>query len=227
MYKNATYKEKYAALQEWLPSIIETVKKDIKNDHLKKDPGFIKKHLSSKNLNKITTDELVEAYKAAIAEEDNGEMLAEFLTSRWLLKNSDLYEYFETRLAKINPDFASIEEISLPEANAIIGEASELFGPSSTYVFSVLNSVVFHPEAFLELAKRAQGEKHVEEEVNARLHEKMTLDAMKKSFEYEVARLTDKYEKKISGLQKKYVVDTENLKKQLAHFQRKLHEKSS
>ena len=37
-----------------------------------------------------------------------------------------------------------------------------------------------------------------------------------------MARLTDKYEKKLMGLQKKYQLDQEALKKQLAALQRKL-----
>lgn len=95
MYKNATYKEKFADLQEWIPLLVEAVKKDLRNEHLKKDLNFVKKFLSSKNVHKVTIEELAEAYQKAIQEEEQGEELAEFITSRWLLKNSELYEFFE------------------------------------------------------------------------------------------------------------------------------------
>ena len=226
MYKTATYKEKYVALQDWMPSIIEEIKKDIKNEHLKKDLFFVKKYLATKNINKITTEELVEAYKTAIAEEENGEDLAEFLTSRWLLKNSELYDFFDSTLSKINPDFSKLEEIDLPKSKAIINEANHQFGALPTYLFAVLNSVVFPQEAFQYLAEQAQKEKHSHNEASTQLSEKLTTENMQRQFELEINRLTDKYEKKLNGLQKKYHTDIDQLKKQVAHLQKKLHESS-
>src|ERR1700726_3667878 len=111
MYKNATYKEKFADLQEWVPFLVESVKKDLRQEHLKKDFAFVKKYLSSKNIHKVTTEELAEAYQKAIQEEQ-GEELAEFITSRWLLKNSEMYEFFEKQLSQIHPDFTNLEEIA-------------------------------------------------------------------------------------------------------------------
>lgn len=83
MYKNASYKEKFALLNDWFGLVIDSVKKDLKNEHLKKDLYFVKKFLGSKNLNKLTTEDLTEAYQRAIVEEEKGEELAEFITSRW------------------------------------------------------------------------------------------------------------------------------------------------
>ena len=54
MYKNATYREKFADLKEWIPFLVEAIKKDLRNEHLKKDIFFVKKFLSSKNIHKIT-----------------------------------------------------------------------------------------------------------------------------------------------------------------------------
>ncbi len=50
---------------------------------------------------------------------------------------------------------------------------------------------------------------------------------MRQAFEREIARLTDKYEKKLAGLQKKYITDMENFKKQISQLQRKLQDKGS
>ena len=53
----------------------------------------------------------------------------------------------------------------------------------------------------------------------------MDLNISHGNFETEMARVKDKYEKKLNGLQKKYQVDVENLKKQIAQLQRKLQER--
>lgn len=227
MYKNATYKEKFADLQEWIPLLIDAVKKDLRNEHLKKDFFFVKKFLSSKNIHKISTDELAQAYQKAIQEEEQGEELAEFITSRWLLKNSDLYEFFEQQLSQINPDFTNLEEIAPAQAQALIDASVREFGAPHTYLFSVLNSVVFPKENFQKLKTQAQQHQEKQEEETRQNIDQMNADQMRKSFEREMARMADKYEKKLTGMQKKYVTDIENLKKQLAQLQRKLQEKSA
>jgi hypothetical protein len=227
MYKNATYKEKFADLKEWIPFLIESVKKDLRNEHLKKDLYFVKKFLSSKNIHKITTEELAEAYQKAILEEEKGEELAEFISSRWLLKNSELYTFFEGHLSGIHPDFTDLEEIDSAQAQALIEASIRQFGAPHTYLFSVLNSVVFPKESFLSLKAQAEQHQRQEEEKIQEVNEQLSADQMRKNFEREITRLTDKYEKKLAGLQKKYIVDVENLKKQMAQLQRKLQEKNA
>lgn len=227
MYKNATYKEKFADLQEWIPFLVESVKKDLRNEHLKKDFYFVKKFLSSKNIHKITIEELAQAYQKAIQEEEKGEDLAEFITSRWLLKNSELYEFFERRLSEIDSDFTNLEEIDSARAQALIDASICQFGAPQTYLFSVLNSVVFPKESFQKLKVKAQQHQERQEEESRRNADQFSADQIRKDSEREIARLTDKYEKKLTGLQKKYVTDVENLKKQVAQLQRKLQEKSA
>ncbi len=225
MYKDANYKEKFTDLKEWFPYVIEIVKKDLRNEHLKKDPYFIKKFLSSKNIHKLTTEELAEAYLKAIQEEEKGEEIGEFITSRWLLKNSDLYEFFEQELTKIDPDFSNLEEIAPESAMKLIGASIDQFGAPETYLFSVLNSVVFPKETFTHLQQLANTHKSNKEEQAKQIDLKMNAESIQKNYEREMARMVDKYEKKLSGLQKKYVTDVENFKKQVAQLQRKLQEK--
>ncbi len=220
MYKNASYKEKYAHLSEWMPFIIDTIKKDLKNDHLKKDFYFIKKFLSSKNIQKVTVEELTKAYSRAIAEEENREEIGEFVTTRWLLKNTDLYEFFEKYLNQVSPDFTSLEELDLEHSQKLIDASNQQFGAARTYIFSVLNSVVFPQEIFQQLKEQAQIEKQQQQEHQQLLSEKMIVKDMQESFKHEIARLTDKYEKKLAGLEKKYLIDTEGLKKQIKSLQR-------
>lgn len=225
MYKNASYKEKFTDLQEWIPLIVETVKKDLKNEHLKKDFYFVKKFFGNKNLHKISTDELAQAYCQAIQEEEKGEDLAEFITARWLLKNSELYDFFETQLSRINPDFTTLEEIQQEQAQLLINASIQEFGAPQTYLFAVLNSVVFPKESFDQLKLQAQQHQQTEEQASQQAQEQQSVEQMRKTFERDLARLTDKYEKKLAGLQKKYVTDIETLKKQVAQLNRKLQDK--
>jgi hypothetical protein len=227
MYKNATYKEKFADLQEWIPFLVDSVKKDLRNEHLKKDLYFVKKFLPSKNIHKVTTNELAQAYQKAIQEEEQGEDLAEFITSRWLLKNSELYEFFEQQLSQISSDFTNLEEINLVQAQALIEASIHQFGAPHTYLFSVLNSVVFPQESFQTLKIQAQQHQEKEKEETQQAVEQLTVEQMRKEFEREMMRLTDKYEKKLAGLQKKYISDVEGLKKQVAQLQRKLQQGKS
>jgi len=227
MYKNATYKKKFADLKEWVPFLVEAVKKDLRNEHLKKDVHFVKRFLSSKNIHKITTEELSEAYQKAIQEEEKGEELAEFITLRWLLKNSELYEFFERELNQIHPDFSSLEEINPSQAEALIEASVREFGAPHTYLFSVLNSVVFSRESFEDLKIQAERQQERKEEEARKEAQEWSVEQMQKEFHADISRLTDKYEKKLAGLQKKYIVDVENLKKQVAQLQRKLHHKDS
>ena len=45
---------------------------------------------------------------------------------------------------------------------------------------------------------------------------------MQSHYDQQITRLTDKYEKKLQGMQKKYIQDIETLKKQITLLQRKL-----
>lgn len=222
MLKDSTYKEKFSKLQTWMPLIVETIKKDIKNEHLRKDAGFVKKYFPGKNPSKLTSGEISEVYSHAIANGDSAEQLAEFIANRWLLKHSHIYSYFEEELGKVNPNFNEIEKLDQEIATKIMEGAVQQFGAIATYLFCILNSVVFPDEVYKKLShdatKRALEEK-TEEKISA---EGASLEELKRSYDQHIARMTDKYEKKITGLEKKYLQDVEALKKQIASLQRKL-----
>lgn len=223
--KEKTYKEKLADLDHWLYAIIEGIKKDLKNDHLKKDWLFVKKYLSSSNLNKVPLEELVEAYRQALQQEEIAEELAEFITNRWILKNSDIYNFYEKQLTHINPNFQEIELIEPKKSSEIIQESSRQFGAPHTYIFSILNSVAFPSEALDELQQQAKKEVKEKEEKQIKQEEHASIESLKQHYATQIDRLTDKYEKKLQGMQKKYTLDVEALKKQIAQLQRKLNEK--
>lgn len=222
MYKNATYKEKFSDLDEWMSSLIEVIKKDLRNEHLKKDWEFVKRFIPSKNIHRITTEEMAQAYRTAIAQEENGEELAEFMAARWLLKHGDLYHFFEKSLSAIHPDFASLEILEEEMAQQLIESAIAEFGARNTYLFSVLNSVVFPSSQFASLQQLARDERAGEEEKVQQQEAQADSEQMKQAHAREMARVIDRYESKLAGLQKKYIADVDSLKKQVAQLQRKL-----
>jgi len=222
MLKDVTYKEKFAILKKWMPEIMESVKKDVKNEHLKKDWMFAKKYFPGKNLNKVTNLELVEGYLAALNGEEKAEEIAEFLSNCWLLKNGELYHYFEEELAKVNPNFSEIVQLETKKSEEISDEAIKQFGAYRTYLFSVLNSVAFQEKDFNNLKNLAEKDLNNEKEALVEQAKNQNLEEIEKSYDLKIARLTDKYEKKISGLQKKYMQDVESFKKQIAILNTKL-----
>jgi hypothetical protein len=227
MLKDATYKEKFAILNEWLPQIIEQVKKDLKNEHLKKDARFCKEFLGGKHFTKASVEELAAAYEKVIREGENGEAVAEFICSRWLLKNSEIYQYFASALTALYPDFTEIAEIAEKEGIQIAEQSVKEFGALKTYLFSVINSVVFSDSIYKDLEQKARRE--VKEELERAEEQAVhkSFEDLKSGYEVQISRLTDKYEKKLSGLEKKYHQDTETLKKQISLLQRKLNERAA
>lgn len=220
MLKDATAQQKFALLNEWLPDIINEVRKDLKNDHLRNDPKFLKKYIG-KNLQKVEVEDLVKSYATAVAEGEN-DHLAEFIYQRWLLKNTDIYDFFVGQLEKINEDFTELKELDATTSKEISERSCQQFGACKTYCFSVINSVVFPKSIYDDLNNRAKKEKVEKASQKEEQNHLASQEEVVKSFELKIQRLTDKYEKRISGLEKKYLNDTEVLKKQIAQLQKKL-----
>lgn len=222
MSNEKSFKEKLIHLEDCMPEIIDCVKKDLKSEHLKKDYNFSKKYFPGKNINKIESQELIQGYLKALHEEAEAESLAEFIVHHWIFKNSELYHFFEERLSKINPDFTEIKELTNEQASALEKEAFKDFGVRKTYIFSQLNGVAFSQDHMKKMAVAASKERS-ETAVNAvQEAETRSLDEMKATHALEIARLTDKYEKKLLGVQKKYAQDVEALKKQISTLHRKM-----
>lgn len=225
MLKNATYKEKFSLLNDWLHTVVKSIQSDLKAEHLKKDPKFLKVYFANKNPSKLSTEELVHGYRQALAIEENAEAIAEFISNRWMLKHTDIYDFFEKNLSRIAPNFTEIEELDHQAAHSLMEHAISEFGAHKTYLFSVINSVVFPKTVYDQLRHRALQEE-VEEAKETKLEqERLSLTSMQQFYEAQMSRLIDKYEKKLLGMQKKYIQDIDALKKQVASLQRKLHDK--
>jgi hypothetical protein len=222
MYKDTTYKEKFTILKNWLPLILNDVKKDLKKDHWQQDPQFVKVYLGNKPQQKITQEEMVEGYTLALAKEEKAEDIAEFISTRWLFKHSDIYHFFENELRKLATDFTTLDEIDAATADPIASKSAELFGAANTYLFCVMNSVVFPEKTYNSLrstAEKEQREQQTSAEVELKLKNE---EEVKRHYETQISRITDRFEKKLAGMERKYHVDTETLKKQIRNLQKKL-----
>ncbi len=222
MLKDATYKDKFARLSQWLPVILEAIKKDLRTEHLMKDPVFVRQYFAGKNPSKLSIDELAKGYSQHLANGENAEDLGEFISNRWLLKHTELYQYFEQELSKINPNFHELDVLDHKTATPLMEGAVAQFGAPNTYMFCILNSVVFPDDIYKALKQRAEEVVHKAHTESQARQELQSLEAMQRNYEQQLARQADKYEKKLLGLQKKYVIDTESLKKQVSTLQRKL-----
>ncbi|MEM1283152.1 MAG: hypothetical protein AAGG81_06320 [Chlamydiota bacterium] len=222
MLKDTTYSEKMAMLKGWLETIFQDIKKDIKNDHLKKDWNFAKSYFPKKNLNKLSAGQLAEGYAVAIDGSEQVDALGEFIANRWLLKNTDVYDYFARQLNQVTDDFDSLDVLDADVSKKIMNESTSYFGAQKTYLFSVFNSVVFPEEIYEELRLQAQKERDQETRDHESEKEQLDWAAKEEAYEQQISRLHDKYDKKFAGLEKKYLKDVEALKKQISTLQRKL-----
>lgn len=222
MSQESTYREKFARIQTWIPRIIDEIKKDLRNEHLKKDAGFVRQHFTTKNPNKITGEEMVAVYQRIIA--GGHEPLGEYIATRWLLKHSDLYQFFEQELMLIDPNFSDLAGIESSAAHAIMERSIREYGATDTYLFCVLNSVVFPDAVYRQLETLARQQTAAEAAEAAQECSEATPEQSRQDLERALLRLTDRYEKKIQGLEKKYATDTESLRRQVGSLQRKLAE---
>ncbi len=209
-------------LKSWMPEIIESIKKDLRAEHLKKDVVFHKNYFHSKNPQKITSEELCEGYTQALADSNLSEHLGEYVSNRWLLKNSEIYYFFEKELSAITPNFSDLDLLEEAPAAALADKASSEFGPKRAYIFSVMNSVVFPKKVFEQLEKAAKTETEQQKTAEEDAVKSKSLEDLKVHYETLISRLSDKYEKKLSGLERKYHQDVDMLKKQVSTLQRKL-----
>lgn len=215
----ATYQEKFKQLQPWLEQIVRDVKKDLKNDHLKRDVPFLKKYFN-KPYHKVEVEDLAKGYQMAV--QDGADQVAEFIFQRWLMKHTDIYQFFAQELEKINPDFSQIKEIETARAKEIAKRSAAQFGAKNSYLFTVINSVAFPRDVISDLEKEARHESKEAEKMQSEQMAITSQESLVKSYETKIMRLTDRYEKRLAGLEMKYHTDIEQLKKQIANLQKKI-----
>lgn len=207
----------FQALKNWTFEVLNAIKKDIKSDHPHTDPVFYRTHFGTRPQNKITNEELFAAYEKELFE--GNQELADWVVNRWVFKHGDLYQHFADRLSQINPNFDELTQLTIEQSNQVLEGAAALFGAVPTFLFSLLNGVVFPKEVIERLEKQASLEKQSQEKQSAEQLVEKNLEKIIASNQREIARLNEK----IAGVQKKYTTDTEVLKKQIKALQQKLH----
>jgi len=217
MLKESTLKQRFEMIEEFLPDILQMIRKDLRQEHLKQDKEFLKNHFAGKNPNKLTVDELVQAYAPLLR--DGGEEYWDFFSDRWLRRHTEMYYFFEEKLKEYDENFTELECLDPSFARELSKEAKTLFGPRSTYIFAVLNEVVFPQEIYDELNQEAR----IKED---RVEEKRAGEDPEARHQREMRNLQSKYEKKLLGYQRLYDRDVSALKKQVASLQRKLADRS-
>lgn len=158
MYKETSYREKFAILSEWLTTIFSEIKAELIAQHLKKQPHFLRRYLQKRSVANISLEKMIQGYQQAIAVDPQGEALAESIAHFWMAKHVDIYDFFAQELKQINENFASLELIEDHLAAPILERALPLFGAKNCYLFCVLNSVVFSPTIYGELAAKSHSE---------------------------------------------------------------------
>lgn len=206
----------FQSLESWTIEILEMIKKDIKTDHLHTDPQFYRTYFGNRPQNRLTSAEIFGAYEKELAK--GNEDLAAWVVNRWVFKHGDLYQHFADRLAKINPKFDEIQTLSEEESLGILEGAAESFGAIPTFLFALLNGVVFPKKILENLKKEAEIARENREASAKQALEELSFEKTIAAQSREIQRLNDK----IKGVLKKYEKDTESLKKQIKALQKKV-----
>ncbi len=218
MIKEDPYQVKFSKLQPWISDIFQAIRKDLRNEHLLKNPAFVNKHFPKRPLDKLTIHELSSAYLKDIA--DGDQELGEKITARWVLKNGELYQFFVAELTKINPKYDEIEALPEDVSSFLLNTAISQFGAGKVYIFAIMNAVVFTEEQLSKLREIALAEKAAEKPQEETL-KFASVESVKEHYEKEIRKLTEKYEKRMQGAERKYFQDVEGLKKQIAQLHKK------
>lgn len=219
MIKEDTYRVKFEKLQPWIVDIFRTIKKELKTDHLLKAPAFVQKYFWKRAIDKLTNEEFAAAYSKEIAEGD--EELGEKVVTRWVMKNAELYQFFAAELSKLNPKFDEIDHLPTELSAFLLNTSVSQFGTQATYIFCVMNAVVLSEEQMSKLRELAIAESaHSKEEQEQSAL--ASIEVVREFYEKEIRKLTEKYEKRLQGAERKYFDDVDGLRKQIAQLHKKL-----
>lgn len=208
---------KFEVLRPFINEILTAIKKDIKTDYLPGDKIFYKAHFGGRPLNRLQTEEIFAAVEKDLLA--GHESLQEWVVNHWVFKHGDLYSHFAEKLSEIRPDFDELKELTEAESRHVL-EGTDAFDPVALYLFSALNGVVFPSTVFESLktsALAAKEKRDVETESNS---QQEALEQIIERQQRELSRLQEKFESKVSGVLRKYQMDTEALKKQIRALQK-------
>lgn len=210
--KDATYLQKMELLVPYHREILDSVKKDLKREHIGKDKSAHKQLFKSRPLHRIELEELLTVYSPLLlTREDFGE----FVASRWILKNIEIYEFFGKKLEQIEGNFDQLTQLDEAFARSTVQGAIEQFGPRATYFFCVLNSVVLPSGEFRILEELSKSAEPAQISANSENGQGSVFG------EQHVRRLEERYRQKLAGLERRYSAEVAALKKHISHLSKK------
>lgn len=223
MIKDLSLKLKFEFLGPVFGKVLHDIRRDVKQEHLKKDRDFVQRYFGKAHLDKVSAEDILHAYSKEIVQEGN-EDLASWVVSKWILKHAEMYEYFVSELSKVNPRFEEIQLLAMDVSKSMAAQAVDRFTLVDTYIFSVINSVAFPDEIFLHLKDQAQSlnEEQLKKSASS---DPVSVEELVRRHQEEIFKLSDRYEKRLQAVSKKYIQDIDGLKKQLALLQKRLSEK--
>lgn len=204
----------FISLKSWMHVLLNAIRKDIKQDHLGSDPEFYRTYFGNRPQNRLNSEEIFSAYESELLK--GNQELSEWVVNRWVFKHGDLYQVFAERLSQINSEFDKIQTLTVEESEKVLEGTVEQFGAIPTFLFVVLNGVVFPDSIRARLLSLAEKEKMSQEKKTQEDEGKESLEKLLAAKEREIARLNDK----LVGVQKKYDKDVEGLKKQIRALQK-------
>lgn len=213
-------KNQFETIQPWILEVLAAIKKDIKTDHLPGSPAFMRAHFGNRPLSRLTAEEIYAAYEKDLLAGDDD--LAEWVINHWVFKHGDIYSHFAEHLSQLSEDYSSIEILTEEQSEAILKDAIVGFGALKTYLFAVLNGVVFPEVVFERLRNLAVTEEAEKKREERQEEEQLNLMQLTERYSRDVARLNEKYESKIAGVMKKYTTEVEALKNQIRSLQKQL-----
>lgn len=214
MVKTISYQEKMEKVAEWIPQILEEIKRDIKREHLRKVPLFSQRFFSGKNIASVTTEEIIEVYTTLLKRGES--QLFDQVCYFWQVKHPEIYPFFQSKLSTLSEDVSTITEIDDTLAKEIIDQAVAEFGAVNTYLFAYFYEVAFSEAIYEALRERALVETHTLRAQQNQEEEARDCALLRAQHERILVRMREKYEKKLAALEDKYHTDIGRLRQELA-----------
>jgi hypothetical protein len=200
------------------------IKKELKTEHLAKNPVFYKSYFGSRPMKSLTNEEICEGYTKALLKEDH-EGIGEWIVNCWVFRHGDIYDFFVDRLSQISPAFEEITMLTEEESLKVLEGAAETFGALPVYQFAVMNGVVLDAKVLGTLKDQAEKEHADKRVAHAENVKNEGLAQELERYKREMERLEKKYEDKLSGVMRKHAVDVEALKRQIRSLQQRLNDR--
>jgi|GEM_PF-891652 len=223
MMTESAYRGKFSLLQPFAEEIFRAIKKEIKsemagkNSMLRKKVGVLPNGVETKELSSLFLKNII------TEETEEGEELGEWVASVWINKRGEIFKSFHNALSKISDRYDTLTSLPEEVEKQIFEKAVSDFGALDTYIFAVLNSVVFSEKTFEKLAKFAQteaeGKKTGKEGDLA-----FSVEKAQKNFERQIEKIIEKYENRLLGVTKRHQMEVAGYRKQISGLQKKLDE---